>query len=570
MMVLLWILEIVLSISSIVVLYHGLILGTIAFAYVWEIYYVLLLATVCVGGILFWSARKKASGKSGIGRAVARGVGITLSVLLLLNAVFWTIGFKFYKTNYSTTKASELFLHLRMGTEGANMEPFIPVILLALGVFAVLMIVYVLVLIYSYKRHYMGTVIGLVCVLLLPIIGRGFLLVYAGLGVKEYLETTAMKSYFIEENFVNGNRVDVTFPEEKRNLIFIYVESMEMSLADPSVGGGCPVNVIPELTEIGLANVDFSESGVLNGGHAPAGSDYTVGALIGATAGIGLKPDCVSTAAINQIWEEDYAVDYLPNAYTLGDLLEENGYTQEFLLGSDANYTGRKAYFKNHGNYRIRDYYDAIASGRIPEDYVEWWGFEDRKLYEYAKEDILELAKSGQPFNMTMLTADTHFPGGYVCPLCEEEYEVQGMNVSHCASRQLASFIQWVQKQDFYENTTIVITGDHPSMDASMITEAGVSPEYDRRTYVAIINPAEGLVEQPRVYTTYDLYPTTVAALGATIEGNRLGLGVNLFSEEPTLAEVYGPDEISYQMMQTSEYYEQYLMGNDEDAWTHK
>ena len=36
-----------------------------------------------------------------------------------------------------------------------------------------------------------------------------------------------------------------------------------------------------------------------------------------------------------------------------------------------------------------------------------------------------------------------------------------------------------------------------------------------------------------------------------------------------TLAELYGPSEISYQMMQTSEYYEKYLIGNDSAAWTH-
>ena len=569
MIVTFWILELVLSISSIAVLYHGLVLGTIGFDVVWKIFYALFAGTVIVAGIIFWLARKKASGKKSIARAIGRGFGIVVSILLLLNAVFWTIGFKFYKENYVTTKASELFLHLRVGVKGANMEPFIPVILLACGIFVAILLAYIVVLVWSYKRHYMGTVIGLVCLLLLPIIGRGFLLVYEGLGVKEYLETKSMKSYFIEENYVNGDDVAVTFPEQKRNLIFIYVESMEIAMADNSVGGGCTTNVIPELTDLALTNIDFSEDGVLNGGYSVVGADYTVGALVGTTAGIGLKPDYITVDANAETWSDDEKNDILPNAYTLGDILEANGYQQEFLLGSDANYTGRKIYFKNHGNYRVRDYIEAMDSGRIPKDYVAWWGFEDQKLYEFAKEDISEMAASGEPFNFTMLTADTHFPDGYHCELCEDTYDIQGLNTFACASRQLADFVSWIQEQDFYENTTIVITGDHISMDAGMFEEAGIDPSFDRRFYVSVINPVDGCEERPRVFTSFDLYPTTLAALGADIEGEHLGLGVNLFSEEPTLAEIYGPEEISYQMMQTSEYYEKYLIGNNSAAWTH-
>ena len=45
------------------------------------------------------------------------------------------------------------------------------------------------------------------------------------------------------------------------------------------------------------------------------------------------------------------------------------------------------SYFTQHGQYEIYDYYTAIEKGKIPEDYYVWWGFEDSKLYEYAKEE---------------------------------------------------------------------------------------------------------------------------------------------------------------------------------------
>ena len=64
---------------------------------------------------------------------------------------------------------------------------------------------------------------------------------------------------------------------------------------------------------------------------------------------------------------------------------------------------------------------------------------------------------------------------------------------------------------------------------------------YQRRAYVAYIHSAAEVEEQKeRVYSTLDAFPTTLASLGVKIEGDRLGLGVNLFSQEPTILEQYG------------------------------
>lgn len=97
--------------------------------------------------------------------------------------------------------------------------------------------------------------------------------------------------------------------------------------------------------------------------------------------------------------------------------------------------------------------------------------------------------------------------------------------------------------QDFYENTTIVLTGDHTTMDKDFLNE--IEQGFPRRTYTAFINPAAQpvLQDERRVYSALDTFPTTLAALGVKIEGNRLGLGANLFSDCKTLVE---KNEISY------------------------
>ena len=51
------------------------------------------------------------------------------------------------------------------------------------------------------------------------------------------------------------------------------------------------------------------------------------------------------------------------------------------------------------------------------------------------------------------------------------------------------------------------------------------------------------------------MFPTTLGALGVQIEGDRLGLGTNLFSATPTLAEEYGFEHVNYELQKNSDFY---------------
>ena len=124
-----------------------------------------------------------------------------------------------------------------------------------------------------------------------------------------------------------------------------------------------------------------------------------------------------------------------------------------------------------------------------------------------------------------------------------------------CSSKQVYDFIQWVKQQDFYENTTIVIVGDHITMDEGYI-DRNVAEDYDRTVYNCIINSAaEEQNSKNRQFVAADMFPTTLAAMGCEIQGERLGLGTNLFSGRPTLAEKMGLEEFDGELMKTSDYY---------------
>lgn len=372
------------------------------------------------------------------------------------------------------------------------------------------------------------------------------------LDIVPYAKTSSTKTQFFEDNYVAPETVSLKFPENKRNLIFIFAESVENAYASVSDGGQFKDNYIPELCSLAQNNVNFSNTKGLGGAYSYEGTTWTASGLISATSGVTVKIP-VFTAAYGRIQ------GFMKGAYSLGQILEKNGYKQTILMGSDAEFANRDLYFKQHGNYEILDINALKKQGRLPKNYNEWWGFEDQKLFLFAKEELERLSKQDKPFNLTLLTADSHFPDGYVCENCDDKFENQYSNVLRCSSKQISEFVEWVKTQPYYENTTIIIVGDHLTMDPKFMKN--VDKNYDRTVYNCIINSAvEPKKEKERKFATFDLYPTTLASLGVAIEGDRLGIGTNLFSNEKTLTEKYGYEYSNRQIAGKSDYYNKEIL----------
>ncbi|MBQ8600824.1 MAG: LTA synthase family protein [Clostridia bacterium] len=376
------------------------------------------------------------------------------------------------------------------------------------------------------------------------------------LNVFGYIGTANTESDFIKTHCIDPQEVQLTFPQTKRNLIYIFLESMENTFAEPEAGGLITDNFIPELSVLAENHVNFSNDEDLGGALSFSGTTWTAAAMVAETSGIVVK---VPLTAENYGGEDSY----LPGVVSIGELLEKEGYRQTLLVGSDAEFADRESYFTEHGNYEIVDINSLKEQGRLPQDYKEWWGFEDEKLFSFAKEELTRLAESGEPFNFTMLTADTHFPDGYACSLCGSQYEEQYANVLSCSSKQVAALIEWIRQQPFYENTTIVISGDHLTMDPEFLED--IDENYTRTVYNCIINAAaEPAQEKKRSFGVYDMFPTTLAAMGVQIEGDRLGLGTNLFSKEQTLAEQFGFETLNEELQKKSVYYNTRFLGMEE------
>lgn len=366
--------------------------------------------------------------------------------------------------------------------------------------------------------------------------------------VVDYLKNQTSYTTIYEDYYVAPEdlRFALTENGKQKNLLCIYLESMETTYTSIEDGGEQKVNYIPYLSALAKQNISFSDSEQLGGFHNSAKTGYTMGALLSTTAGIPFS----FPVGYNDMGEHD---TFASNLTTLGDVLSELGYTQEFLCGSDSNFAGRDIYFRQHGNYDIFDLFTAREKGYIPEDYFEFWGYEDKILYEIAKDELTRLSSGDKPFNLTMLTVDTHHVSGYVCSECRSEYPTQTENVVRCADRLLGNFIDWCRDQDFWDNTVIIIMGDHPRMDTDMVE--GVD-YYDRTMYNCFINACKEPVNtQNRLFTSLDMFPTIISALGYEWGGARLGLGTDMFSASPTLAEQIGYHELNTEISKSSKFY---------------
>ena len=493
----------------------------------------------------------KKGGKHKLIVAVSAGILLGISLLIFL-AVLWVT------RTWANLTMDELLYHLTTSLSGTN-SSYLTEYLLTAFLPAVIIILLYAVILKKYSEKSRVIIIAAISVSLVSIILTVFI-VNSRLKVFKYMESLSEDSSFIEENYTDPSEVNITFPEGKRNLIYIFLESMEITYADKENGGGMKENYIPKLTRLAEENECFSEDEhLLNGAVSFPGTTWTTGGMFAAISGLPVKTFTFETGL-----PENTTI--YPGISTIGEILKDNGYTNVLFLGSDASFGGRDNMYRGHGDFEVIDLKHFVDIGYVPRFYnSDWWGLEDTKLFEKAKEELLQLSEKNEPFFFTTLTVDTHFEDGYVCPLCQSEHgKDQYGNVISCSDRQVTEFVEWLSQQDFYENTTVILAGDHPTMDSDFCKK--VSSDYQRRVYTAYINTAhedEGK-RKTRQYSTFDFFPTSLSAIGAEIEGNRLGLGTDLYSDEATIIEKYGYDYCFDEISKNSTFLKSLTVLNDD------
>lgn len=351
-----------------------------------------------------------------------------------------------------------------------------------------------------------------------------------------YLDRSS--SNFIEENY----KIPTINFNKKKNLVLIFLESIEKGYADSSVFDG---NLIPELERLAQNNISFA------GCEQTYASGWTQSAHINMLLGIPL---------LYIIGNEELVQNsFFKNAYSITDELKKQGYSICSMFGASGKFADMKKIFSSHGvsDVREKDYYDNIITD--PKDfYGTGWGYKDSFIYEKMYEEYVRLRKQKNPFCLIMRTVDTHFPDGYVDRYYKKYGDMRDSVIM--ASKMCSEFVDKIQSFD--DDTAIIIIGDHLWMDPpSEVFTKFTKKLHRREIYNVFINTvfSSNEINTLRKFAPFDMAPTILESIGAKLEGSRFGLGTSLFSKEKTLIEKYGINHINNEFKKEQRFYFSFL-----------
>lgn len=308
---------------------------------------------------------------------------------------------------------------------------------------------------------------------------------------------------------------------KRRNLVLIYVESLEETYSNATLFGS---DLLAPLREVGGRSLPEYR-------QAP-GATWTIAAMVATQCGVPL-----TVYSQEEVRREGDQRAYLAGATCLGDILQARGYRNVFLGGAPLSFAGKGTFLRDHGYAERYGKEEWLAAGARPpgseEPEMGGWGMFDDALLIRAREQLAALHASGQPFNLTVLTLDTHNPHGYPSPSCRgngpPDQRVPFERIVACSAGHLAEFVRFARDRGYLENTTLVILGDHLAVGNPVDTE--LRSVTDRRVFNLFLG-AEPFPKKTEPVLSFDMFPTLLEATGMRAEDGRLGLGRSAWAAE--------------------------------------
>lgn len=439
-------------------------------------------------------------------------IALTVFALLLFSGFWWM-------SDYFTGQGIDelVIYHLRTDLSGAGLAEFKYHL-----IFGLLYIVSILLIsVYSYKvvrvkfsveqkkLQSFGALIALIAAVVIhPALGDANRVV-----TNQLAEGTSI----VPELFHNYE-IDESSALNKKNIIYIYLESVEATYLDEDIFP----NLMPNISQYRKNALSFDDI------RQVYGDGWTIGGMVSSQCGMPL----VTASQGNSMSGIDR---FLPEAVCLGDILIKNGYILEYYGGASLDFAGKGNFYRTHGFdgvYGLEELKNQID----PHSELSSWGLHDDDLFNIVSQRAKKLLDGNEPFGLFALTLDTHHPNGHVSQTCENLKYRDGsnpiLNAVHCADNLLFDLIKKIQKFDTTNNTLIVVSSDHLAMPntASQFLKLG-----DRRNLLFILNSGldDQVIEKPGAL--YDIAPTLLDLLGSN--QTELGFGRSLLREASTLLE---------------------------------
>lgn len=330
------------------------------------------------------------------------------------------------------------------------------------------------------------------------------------LGADFSLEQVNWELLSLDQNALYASNLSAT---AGKNLVLIFMEGLEKIYTEESIFPG----LTPNLNRLN------GEGWQLENHVQVSGSEWTMGGMVSMMCGTPLVYE--SSLGGNDIM----FTRLLSRAHCLPDVLNRANYQQVFMGGASLRFAGKGEFLEDHG-------FDSVLGLRalqpLLEDssYVGGWGLFDDSLFDLAYQQFDDLAGQSRPFNLTLLTVDTHHPDGQPSASCQPYPTIDNsiLHSVHCTDHLVGEFIQRLKRHPAYANTVVVLTSDHLAMRNSAYS---LFPEsYGRRLYMNVLN-TEKKDNLQSYSTAMDIAPTILSLLEVDHEVTFLA-GVDLLNSE--------------------------------------
>lgn len=274
--------------------------------------------------------------------------------------------------------------------------------------------------------------------------------------------------------------------QKGKNLVVIYCESLEANFLQNK-------NFAEEVPN--LNNFVAQDWRSYSNYKCLDGADWTVGALYATQTGLPAYLGANSDTLFSGV-RESSAVSY-------AGVLKQAGYKNLLLSNGDMNFAGT-------GNIMSCFGYEVKGHDKCQDAVKTVWGVHDYDLFRMAKAEYAKLAQGGEPFNLTLLTVDTHFPKGvpdkrmrpYVnanVPDGTHEFALASLDYL------LGDFVEFIEAQPNGKETVIVILGDHLLMGDFRHTPIIKKFENKPRRVALLTNKANALFDEVEELAYYDV-----------------------------------------------------------------
>jgi phosphoglycerol transferase MdoB-like AlkP superfamily enzyme len=246
------------------------------------------------------------------------------------------------------------------------------------------------------------------------------------------------------ENYVTKDELNILNTEEKhKNIVLIYLESFDQSYLSTDF----IKKYSQHLQKLAKENEFYGDMEQIN-------------ECWGTVPGI-FCSQCGVQFSSYFLVDNPYESVNKTQLVCLPDVLSKANYIQVFLGGADKKLFNKGNYLYSHSYDIVYDKNSLLKKKPALKYRMLDWGIADYDIFDFAKQEYINLSKQNRPFNLTILTTSTHSPNGVYDKRCENSSDEQLLSSIECTDMLIKNFIEFLKTQKNFKDTVVIILPDH-------------------------------------------------------------------------------------------------------------